>query len=199
MAAYKKRETTNSFIRQLMSLPFLPLQHIRPAFEKLANRVSSAKLVSLVEYIRRQWIENGTFTRKSWCVYQRTTRTNNYVEGWHRRLNNRAGEQELSFYRLVPLLHAEARLIPIQMQMLKESKLRRYVRKTACDYCRCSLSRRRGNSRGRQRSLSQERRRERRTTNTANGKRIHVTRHEESDKPNSPNHEDGHNNTKLSV
>ncbi|KAL5017922.1 hypothetical protein ScPMuIL_003644 [Solemya velum] len=126
-AAYKKRETTNSFIRQLMSLPFLPLQHIRPAFEKLANRVSSAKLVSLVEYIRRQWIENGTFTRKSWCVYQRTTRTNNYVEGWHRRLNNRAGEQELSFYRLVPLLHAEARLIPIQMQMLKESKLRRYI------------------------------------------------------------------------
>ncbi|KAL5013535.1 hypothetical protein ScPMuIL_007805 [Solemya velum] len=51
---------------------------------------------------------------------------------WHRRLNNRAGEQELSFYRFVPLLHAEARLIPIQMQMLKESKLHCYC----CQNCR---------------------------------------------------------------
>ncbi|KAL5010483.1 hypothetical protein ScPMuIL_012788 [Solemya velum] len=29
--AYKKKETTNSFLWQLMSLPFLPLQYIRPA------------------------------------------------------------------------------------------------------------------------------------------------------------------------
>ncbi|KAH3748838.1 hypothetical protein DPMN_183294 [Dreissena polymorpha] len=38
-----------------------------------------------------------------------TVRTNNDVEGWHRRINTRAGRADLGFYMLVPLIRMRRR------------------------------------------------------------------------------------------
>ena len=56
-------------------------------------------------------------------------RTNNDVEGWHRRLNKRAVGGQVPLYVLVPLLHSEAKLVSIQMKLVSEGKLSRYHRR----------------------------------------------------------------------
>jgi len=38
------------------------------------------KLTSLVNDIRRQWIESQVFTPRNWCVYKQPIRTNNDLE-----------------------------------------------------------------------------------------------------------------------
>ena len=58
-----------------------------------------------------------------------TVRTNNDVEGWHRRLNKRAVGGQVPLYVLVPLLHREAKLVSIQMKLVSEGKLSRYHRR----------------------------------------------------------------------
>jgi len=50
-------------------------------------------------------------------------RTNNDVEGWHRDLNAQAISGELQFYLLVPLLHRQATLLPVQVKLVAEGKL----------------------------------------------------------------------------
>jgi hypothetical protein len=66
----------------------------------------------------------------------RPTRTNNDVEGWHHRLNKdkKADSGNKGLYTIAPLLIEEANLLPIQIQLVSEGKLkklqRRHVRTT---------------------------------------------------------------------
>ncbi|KAK4301510.1 hypothetical protein Pmani_026288 [Petrolisthes manimaculis] len=46
-------------------------------------------LQDLVAYIRETWIQNSMWPPESWSVFNRSVRTNNDTEGWHRRLNTR--------------------------------------------------------------------------------------------------------------
>jgi len=52
-------------------------------------------------------------------------RTNNDLEGWHNRLNSR-GSAQMPFYRMVALLHDEASLVPIQVRLVSDNKLKRH-------------------------------------------------------------------------
>ncbi|KAK3089542.1 hypothetical protein FSP39_004440 [Pinctada imbricata] len=108
--AYRDNSATRTYIRQLMALPFLPPRHIPPAFDNLSTRASSTSLQSLVDYMRRQWISNPVFPVDSWSVYQLTVRTNNDIEGWHTRLNQKSGGAP-GVYRLIQLLKVEAELM----------------------------------------------------------------------------------------
>ncbi|KAH3817881.1 hypothetical protein DPMN_119437 [Dreissena polymorpha] len=56
-------------------------------------------------------------------VHLQSKRTNNDVEGWHRRMNSMAGRAQLQFYVLVPLLLREAKLVAIQLQLVREDAL----------------------------------------------------------------------------
>ncbi|KAJ8313849.1 hypothetical protein KUTeg_008410 [Tegillarca granosa] len=103
------------YIRQLLCLPFLPSAHIQQTFNMLKERANSAKLNRLVNYIQRQWMQNTVSTIPSWCLFGQTIRANNDVEGWHHRLNAKATEAGLGFYRLVPLLRREAELVTIKI------------------------------------------------------------------------------------
>ena len=68
--------------------------------------------MDLVDYMKRQWIENPVFTPKDWSVYKQPVRTNNDIEGWHNALNRRAGGQcNLPLYYLIELLDREAELV----------------------------------------------------------------------------------------
>ena len=75
-------------------------------------------------------MDNGILRQiASWCVFKQSTRTNNDVEGWHRRLNKKTDGEKPPFYLLVRRLYEEAQLLPIQRKLVSEGKLSRYQRK----------------------------------------------------------------------
>ena len=126
--AYKEKGPLQSFIRKLFALPCLPQEHIQAAFRKL-NDAAPPSVQPLCQYIRKTWIDSTLWTPATWSVFGKSVRTNNDVEGWHRRINEKARNQSHQFYKLVPLLHQESQLVTLQLRLVKEGKLRRYQRK----------------------------------------------------------------------
>ena len=62
--------------------------------------------------------------------YYRNIRTNNDIEGWHNRMNQRASSRhQLQFNLLVKLLHSEAILVELQVELVSQAKLTRIQRK----------------------------------------------------------------------
>ena len=62
--------------------------------------------------------------------YYRNIRTNNDIEGWHNRMNQRVSSRhQLQFYLLVKLLHSEAILVELQVELVSQAKLTRIQRK----------------------------------------------------------------------
>ena len=103
---------------------------------KLLDPEQSPMLMDLTKYIEKTWITISVWPVHSWSVFMRPTRTNNDVEGWHHRLNKdkKAGSGNKGLYTIAPLLIEEANLLPIQIQLVSEGKLkklqRRHVRTT---------------------------------------------------------------------
>ncbi|KAH3736005.1 hypothetical protein DPMN_042572 [Dreissena polymorpha] len=83
--AYMQRSSAFNLTRQLLCLPFLPAQHIRPTFLKFAEHERSfpdlEKRNRLMDYISRQWLDHPIFDVASWSVFGYQIRTNNDVEG----------------------------------------------------------------------------------------------------------------------
>ena len=123
--AYISDEKTHAYIRQLLSLPYLPCEHIAPIFERLEAKAVTQPLQELTTYITTTWLENPLWPTSSWSVFGRVVRTNNDVEGWHCRLNQKAKKGQLPFYLLLHLLHEETKWINLQGRLVLENKLTR--------------------------------------------------------------------------
>ena len=74
-------------------------------------------LVNLVKYVDQTWFNSTIWTPKDICCFKRLVRTNNDVEGYHRRLNMRCGA-EPPIYRLLEVLCTEARLVDITCKLV---------------------------------------------------------------------------------
>jgi len=61
----------------------------------------------------------------AWSAYRQTVRTNNDVESWHARLNRRAVSSILPFYKLIVLLHSEARQVALCANVLSDRRMQR--------------------------------------------------------------------------
>lgn len=96
----------------------------------MRGRSADERITEIEEYIETSWMDNSKWDIKEWCVFGYAVRTNNDVEGWHRRLNGQAHRGKVPFYLLVKLLHNESRLVSLQAQHVSESRLKRYQRKT---------------------------------------------------------------------
>ena len=129
--AYNSRDNVYQLLQKVFALPFLPADDIPEAFQKVRSKVDhdAEALVSFMDYVDTTWIESSIWTVQCWSVYGRSIRTNNDVEGWHNRLNRRAKKGNLPFYMLLSLLYSEACVIPMQVKMVKEGKLRWYQHK----------------------------------------------------------------------
>ena len=92
---YCERESDYLFIRKLMALPH---NHVEGAFRQLAGLARSDKLISLCNYIETTWLDSPIWDVRSWSIYKQEVRTNNDVEGYHNRLNQKAGKANLSLY-----------------------------------------------------------------------------------------------------
>jgi len=122
---YNTRGLIHDTVRQLLSLPYLPDSEIASAFRRTWRHNSDQCLEPLFEYVERQWIAGEQWPPSAWTVYRATVRTNNDVEGWHRRLNNKATRGQLQLYVLIPMLFKEASLLPLQVKLVNEKKLQR--------------------------------------------------------------------------
>ena len=112
-----------------MSLPFLPPEHIRDAFDQLYAK-SPDEIVPVMDYVYNTWIRSSVFAISHWSVFMTAIRTNNDVEGWHNRFNaSVATRGPVPFYQLITELYSEAELIPLQLKLVTEGKLLRYQRK----------------------------------------------------------------------
>ena len=113
-----------------MALPFLPEADIPPMFQSLRDSATTATLWELVKYVADTWVTSTMWPPSCWSVYMLPIRTNNDIEGWHHSLNRRANNRvHLPFYLLVELLHQEARLVSIQIQLVSDGKLSRIQRR----------------------------------------------------------------------
>lgn len=130
--AYKKDVGTRATCRRLMALPLLPNEHIVPIFCRLEQELdvdTPEKILKMFRYVRLTWIEGHSFTPKDWSVFQKQVRTNNDVEGWHTRLNQKGQRGQLPLYLLCHLLHKEAQMAQLSAEFVQREDPQREQRK----------------------------------------------------------------------
>ena len=143
--AYKSDPKIQEILREVLSLPMVPWQQIENCFNDLRQRseelragilklnekraedkktpLSVVDSTPFFDYVEKTWIKNRTWPPKTWSVYFQIVRTNNDVEGWHRRLNSKAPRKgDLNFYNLVGLLMKEAEKNLLNKQLILQGK-----------------------------------------------------------------------------
>ncbi|XP_033104055.1 uncharacterized protein LOC117106742 [Anneissia japonica] len=113
-------------IRQLLSLPNLPVEHVNEVFQRIElSAGNNQAILQMMEYIRSYWLQGNVFTPQDWVVYRQNVRTNNDLEGWHHRLNHRAKRANIQFYMLCQLLYEESQTVSINAELIyREDELR---------------------------------------------------------------------------
>ena len=127
--AYTSDDGTYKLLRKLMALCYLPEQHIPAIFRRLATQATTDPIKQLFSYFEKNWLQSSIWPPSSWSVYTMAIRTNNDLEGWHNRLNQK-GRPGMNFYMLVLMLHEEATSVPIQARLVSENKLKQHQKKT---------------------------------------------------------------------
>ena len=70
------------------ALPLLPQRDMIKDFEEIEVDADQ-RLTDLIQYMRSTSLNSSVQKPANLCSYQRLVRTNNDVEGYHRRLNQR--------------------------------------------------------------------------------------------------------------
>jgi len=83
--AYNNDTAMHHYCRQLLALPILPWEIIESTMDELASEATTDSQRQLCHYIRQTWIQSSVWTPANWSTFYRMVRTNNDVEGWHRR------------------------------------------------------------------------------------------------------------------
>ncbi|KAL8570124.1 hypothetical protein ACOMHN_033803 [Nucella lapillus] len=103
--AYQNDPAFHSYCRQLLALPYLPWEKIDGNLAELEGEATTEGQRRLCTYIHQTWIESAVWPPSSWSCFYRSIRTNNDVEGWHRRLNSKASSAgNLNLYLMLQLL-----------------------------------------------------------------------------------------------
>ncbi|KAL8562052.1 hypothetical protein ACOMHN_031823 [Nucella lapillus] len=119
------------YCKQLLALPYLPWEKVDPTPQELEAEATIEPQRHLCAYVCHTWLDNTLWHPSSWSAFYRFVRTNNDVEGWHRRLNSKAARGQLNLYLLLQLLSGEAALVSVNLTLLRESAIIRRQRKAA--------------------------------------------------------------------
>jgi hypothetical protein len=112
---YETDATIQTQVRQLMALPFLPTVVIRNTYN-LLHAAGDARLAPLFHYFNNQWLVNTPVVM--WCVADLDVRTNNALEGWHRRLNGLLGRHHPNIWRCITVLQEEQAASEVTIQQI---------------------------------------------------------------------------------
>ena len=117
---YVESFLTKMFCKQLMALIYLPPAAMAEQFNILSYQIhGNQKLQLLFDYVYNTWMTSENWSTDEINVYEQPIRSNNDVEGWHRRLNSKA-KQSISFYSLISLLQSEADMVEFNIKYLKQ-------------------------------------------------------------------------------
>ena len=117
---YKNEPEVRNLIKQLFTLPLLPLREMINHFEMLKYQFDAShdRMKDLYNYVALTWFESSVWKPRDICAYKRLVRTNNDAEGYHRRLNSRLGEKP-PIYRLVEqLFKHEAKIVNLTCRLI---------------------------------------------------------------------------------
>ncbi|KAJ8310547.1 hypothetical protein KUTeg_012412 [Tegillarca granosa] len=129
---YCEKGSVHKFVRLLMALPFIPVEHVQPTFQQISQRAQDSNsdvLLRLIRYFENRYVANPKLPIAAWNIFMSAIKTNNDCEGWHRRLNSVARNGSPPFYVLIPELFQEASKLPIQRQVICDGVLSRLQRR----------------------------------------------------------------------
>ncbi|XP_020898546.1 uncharacterized protein LOC110237295 [Exaiptasia diaphana] len=93
-AAYHEDRAAQTFLRNVMALPYIPADDIEEMFNRLHEQANqNDSLLNLLQYVRKTWIYANRWDPTTWSAYRRNIRTNNDIEGWHNRINQTSLKQ----------------------------------------------------------------------------------------------------------
>lgn len=78
ITVYRDDDNSRTTVRQLMALPFVPVDQVEYVFEKISES-ESEKMAPLIDYFENFWMKKMRWSL--WNVYGVQQRTNNIVEG----------------------------------------------------------------------------------------------------------------------
>ena len=120
--AYKEEDEKFAMsAKSLACLAFVPLDDVTTAFDELINSQDfDIRMQPVVDYFEEVWIgrqsasgfrQEPMFAISLWNVYERTKnhagRTNNSVEGWHRRFNSLLQCSRPSIFKCIDVMRVE--------------------------------------------------------------------------------------------
>lgn len=106
---YRENEEIKRFCRMCGALSLIPLEFVVDGWLAIFGEApESDKLRQFADYFIDQWLDNDKMNIDVWNVSKQRHRTNNVVEGWHRRMNKFVGRNTPNIYYLVGKLREEA-------------------------------------------------------------------------------------------
>lgn len=124
-SAYEEDAELAHEVKKLYALAFVPEIDVISAFQQLIRspyyKANRTKLSNLIEYFKKTWIgivkrgkkgrAAARFNIEMWnhygSVLDGASRTNNHVEGWHKRLTSRAQMMHSTLWKFIDLIISE--------------------------------------------------------------------------------------------
>ena len=116
---YRSNLDLSRFVSKILALSLCPVRFVRVAWSAIkAAAPQVSNINELCRYFENTWL-NGEFPIPSWNHHETEgPRTNNHLEGWHRRMNGIAGKKHPNIYELVELFQAEQASTEVTIEQL---------------------------------------------------------------------------------
>ncbi|XP_071948621.1 uncharacterized protein [Antedon mediterranea] len=119
----KSQKTLNDAIQlQVLALVYLPPEEIKEALTRIEKNTKKCPAAqSLIQYVRKQWVNHAYWEPKDWSTFDGILRTTEAVEGWQDKMDK--ADETVGLYKLVNQLHTVSIDIPLQWKLVSEGKL----------------------------------------------------------------------------
>lgn len=109
-----KNKSTRRIIALCAVLPLLPRDKIESGWSYIQEfvDVNDKKMCSLVSYMNKFWMKDNNFI-DSWCVFGELHRTNNFIEGWHVKINNECRRKKATLLKILKVFKDDAALYSV--------------------------------------------------------------------------------------
>ncbi|XP_077530981.1 uncharacterized protein LOC144143035 [Haemaphysalis longicornis] len=119
--AYGQDDSLRSLLRKMVALSFLPVSVVHTAWQFLRQECISLGIladITVLNYFGATWM-NGPFNIEQWNHYgNRSPRSNNHMESWHRKINAVSGRAHHNIYSFIDLIKRDEALTRVSLQQL---------------------------------------------------------------------------------
>ena len=120
--------TVRQMARKIFALPLLPPRDMVVGFNIIQENFQSSfpdeKVQKFVEYVKKTWFSSSVWKPQDISAYQRLVRTNNDLEGYHRRLNARINKDHPSVFSLLEVLYKESQLVNLTAMLVPSNTVK---------------------------------------------------------------------------